>query len=200
MADRHGYLFFDTGVLYRALALKAIEKNVDPKDEEALANIASSMKVSVLPSPATSHSMYKVIVDGSDVTDRLRSSEVENIVSIVSAHPKVRQSLLEHQRRIAKSGPSVVVGRDIGTVVLPDAQLKIYLDATPEERANRRYRELLSRGVNTTYEQVLTDIHRRDKLDSSRAASPLRVPKDAVVIDTTGKNIQEVLAEVEHWM
>jgi len=200
LADRYGYLFFDTGVLYRALALKAIEKNVDPTDEESLANIASSMRVDVLPSPATSHSMYKVIVDGSDVTDRLRSSEVENIVSIVSAHPKVRQSLLEHQRRIAKSGPSVVVGRDIGTVVLPDAQLKIYLDAAPEERANRRYRELLSRGVNTTYEQVLMDIHRRDKLDSSRAASPLRVPKDAVVIDTTGKNIQEVLAEVEHWM
>ena len=197
LADRHGYLFLDTGVLYRAVALAALRKGVAPSDERALADTACELRVEIDRAAPGSGYMYAVRLEGEDVTHALRSPEVEKIVSEVSAHPEVRAALLDRQREIAQSTRSVLVGRDIGTVVLPRADLKVYLDASLEERARRRHTELLGRGRGASFEDILEELRRRDKIDSGRASAPLRIPEDAVVIDTTGKDVETVLSELE---
>ena len=197
LADRHQYLFLDTGVLYRAVSLVAVRQGIAAADADRLREVARDLDVEILRAEPESEFMYRVAIDGEDVTEILRSSEVEQIVSEVSAHRQVRAELLQRQREIARARPSVLVGRDIGTVVLPDADLKVYLDATLEERTMRRHRERLQQDPEYPYERVLAELQRRDKLDAERASSPLRVPDDALVLDTTGKDVDAVLLAIE---
>jgi len=204
LAKRLGYLYFDTGVMYRAVAWAALERGIDPEDDAAVARLAEAIHIDVTPPTVDDGRQYTVYADGVDVTWAIRTPEVNVAVSPVSANPGVRAALTPQQRRIAlESGGVVMVGRDIGTVVLPDADLKIYLDATPEERARRRHREILARGQEADYEEVLASLRRRDAYDTGRAAAPLRPAEDAVIIDTTDMDIEQVLelalALVESW-
>ncbi|MDQ3327930.1 MAG: (d)CMP kinase [Chloroflexota bacterium] len=197
LADRHRYLFLDTGVLYRAVSLAAVRQGIAPVDAVALREVARDLDLEIQRAEPESGYMYRVSLDGEDVTEVLRSPEVEQIVSEVSALTQVRAELLHRQREIARANPSVLVGRDIGTVVLPNADLKVYLDATLEERTMRRHRERLVKDPAFPYERVLAELQRRDMLDTERATSPLRVPDDALLIDTTGKDVDAVLLEIE---
>ncbi len=196
LAQALGYLYFDTGVMYRAVTLAALRRGVDPADEEAVTRLAGQIRIDVIPPTVADGRQYTVLVDGEDVTWDLRLPEVDANVSPVSAYPGVRAALLEQQRRIAAGGRVVMVGRDIGTVVLPDAGLKIYLDASLEERARRRCEEMRARGQPTDYEKVLAAMRRRDQIDSQRAAAPLRPAEDAIVVDSTTMDVNAVLARV----
>lgn len=196
LAEKLGYLFLDTGVMYRALALAAIERGIDPADASALGKLARSVRIDVRLAPPGSSDGTAVLLDGVDVTSRLRSPAVEEAVSLVSRVPAVREALVQRQREIARRGDIVMAGRDIGTVVLPGADLKIYLDASLEERARRRYAEFTSMGRDVTRQMVLDDLRRRDHIDSRRAVSPLRPAEDAVIIDTSGLTQEDVLDQV----
>jgi len=191
-----GYVYLDTGLLYRAVAAGALLHNA-PLDADSLTQIASSLRLVYLSSSAiTGSRQCHIRVDDQDVTSMLYRSSVEAIVSSVASIPGVRQALLPLQRQAAKRGHIVMVGRDIGTVVLPDADLKLYLDASVEERARRRYREALAWGIATTYEDVLANIRKRDAQDSSRPIAPLAPAQDAIIVDTTGLSISEVMQTV----
>jgi len=200
LADRHSYVFLDTGVLYRAVSLAALLGGTSTTDPASLEAVARGLDVRILRADPGSGRMYMVCLGDKDVTDALRTPEVERIVSQVAAHPGVRAALLSRQREIARSDHSVLVGRDIGTVVLPDADLKVFLDAALEERARRRCLELTTAGRETTLQAVLQDLRNRDRTDSGRATSPLRVPDDALVVETDGKSVEAVLAEIEERM
>lgn len=193
LAKDLNYLYFDTGVMYRAVTLIALQRGIEIADEEQVSKLAEQLHINVCQPTIEDGRQYTVYVDGQDVTWELRQPEVDSNVSPVSAYPDVRAALTEQQRRIGQRGQVVMVGRDIGTVVLPDASLKIYLDATVEERARRRYMENLQRGQECTYEDVLRDMRRRDKIDSERDAAPLRPADDAVIIDTTDLTVAQVI-------
>lgn len=188
LAQRLGYRFLDTGAMYRALTWLALELGIDLEDEKALEELAlgASMELAA----------ETVMVAGRDVTDDIRGEEVERGVSLVAKVAGIRRALVAQQRQMAQGGQVVVAGRDIGTVVLPHAELKLYLAASPEERARRRHLELVQRGEKAHYEQVLAELKRRDKIDSERAVAPLQPAPDARVIDTDGLNIEQVLAEI----
>lgn len=193
LARRLSYLYFDTGVMYRAVTLAALRRGVPIDDEAAVTALAERVRIDVLRPTVDDGRQYTVLLDGEDVTWDLRTPEVDAHVSPVSAYPGVRQALLEQQRRIAANGRVVMTGRDIGTVVLPDAELKIYLDASAEVRARRRWLELRERGQDIPFEDVLASMQRRDQIDSGRAVAPLRAAPDAVVIDSTNMSIQDVV-------
>lgn len=197
LADRLGYIFLDTGALYRAVTLVALRSGVPASDEAALAALAETLDLEFLRPLPGSGQLYRVFSHGEDITTQLRSEAVEEQVSVVSAHPRVRAALLERQRQLARTSPSILVGRDIGTVVLPEADLKLFLDASLEERAARRYSEVRQRGHEVAYEEVLHDLQTRDRLDSERATSPLKAAADAVRVDTNGKDVQTVMSEIE---
>ncbi len=197
LAHRLGYLYFDTGVMYRAVTWAALLRGIPIEDEPAVTLLAEQLRIDVTPPTADDGRQYTVLADGVDVTWAIRTPEVDANVSPVSAYPGVRRALVAQQRRVAAGGRVVMVGRDIGTVVLPDADLKLYLDASVEERARRRWREVRARGEEADYEGVLVSMRRRDKIDSNREVAPLCVAEDAVVVDTTDLSIEEVLAEVE---
>jgi CMP/dCMP kinase len=192
VASSLGAVVFDTGILYRAVTLAALEDGIDPSDEEFLAALAADIDVTVRPPSVDDGRKVDVIFRGRDVTWKIRSAEVDRILSQVAAQPEVRRALLEPQRRIGRSGRVVVVGRDIGTVVMPDADLKVFLKASPEERARRRYIEMLDSNNEQTYEDVLDAMIRRDKIDSERAHSPLVPAPDAVIIDSDNMSAAEV--------
>jgi cytidylate kinase len=196
LARRLGYLYFDTGVMYRAVTWAALERDIPIEDEPAVTVLAERLRIDVTSPTVDDGRQYTVLANGVDVTWAIRTPEVDANVSPVSAYPGVRRALVAQQRRVAAAGRVVMVGRDIGTVVLPDADLKLYLDASVEERARRRWREMQARGRETDHERVLVSMRRRDEIDSSRADSPLRVAEDATVVDTTDLNIEEMLAEV----
>jgi cytidylate kinase len=196
LAERLGYLYFDTGVMYRAVTWMALARNVAVEDEGAVTALAERLRIDVVRPTADDGRQYTVLADGQDVTWEIRRPEVERGVSPVSAYPGVRAALTTQQRRIGHQGRIVMVGRDIGTVVMPDAELKIYLDATVAERAGRRYREVLDRGEPADYDAVLAAVRRRDEIDSSRVHAPLAVAEDAVVIDTTPLGVDQVLERV----
>jgi CMP/dCMP kinase len=193
LAKRLGYLYFDTGVMYRAVTLAALERGVPIEEEKAVTRMTSQLNVDVLPPSIQDGRAYDVILDGQDVTWEIRRSEVEANVSQVSAYPGVRQALAAAQRRIGLRGNVVMVGRDIGTVVLPEADLKVYLDASLEERARRRYREMLARGIPVEQEAVLEAMLARDQIDSTREMSPLRAAKDAIVLVSDHLDADQVL-------
>jgi len=197
LAERLGYTYLDTGAMYRAVTWVALEDGIDIADEEAITGLAESVEINITLPTVDDGRQYTVYADGQDVTWQIRRTEVNANVSPVSAYPGVRKALTDQQRQIGGQGRIVMVGRDIGTVVLAEANLKIYLDATVEERARRRYREILERGEEADYEEVLAAMRRRDKIDSEREAAPLRPAGDAIIIDTTELSIAEVLAKVE---
>jgi cytidylate kinase len=197
LADSLGYLFFDTGVMYRAVTLAALQRGLEISDEAAITHLAETAQIDVRPPSKEDGRACDVLLDGVDITWETRRADVEANVSPVSAYRDVRRALASQQRRIGLRGRVIMVGRDIGTVVLPEADLKIYLDASAPERARRRYKEILQRGVPADYEQVLAGVRNRDEIDSNRAFSPLRVAQDAVIIDSEKLNADEVFLKVE---
>ncbi len=196
IAQRLGYDFLDTGAMYRAVTWLALERGIDPDDdEEALAKLAADVEFEI-GLPPLGEDESSILLEGRDLTPYLRQAVVERAVSLVSRVPAVRYEMVEMQRRLAAKGPLVITGRDIGTVVLPKADLKIYLDASPEERARRRYQELVAARREITQEEVLAEIHRRDRIDQSRSTSPLRPADDAIIINTDGFTLDQVVERI----
>lgn len=193
LAQALGYLYFDTGVMYRAITWLALKQEVDIDDEIAITRLARVAQIDVRPPSVADGRAYDVILNGQDITWDIRRPEVDANVSPVSAYAGVRKALSAQQRRIGLRGNVVMVGRDIGTVVLPKAGLKIYLDASAEERAQRRYEELRQRGEPADYEAILQAMRTRDRIDSSREVAPLRRAKDAHLLDSDGLDADQVL-------
>ncbi len=193
LAERLGYIYLDTGVMYRAVTWAALDRGIDIDDEAAVTGLAEHVQIDVQTPSADDGRQYTVLCDGHDVTWAIRTPEVDRAVSPVSAYPGVRAAMSAQQRRIGLAGRVVMVGRDIGTVVLPEADLKIYLDAAVEERARRRLLERQARGEPAVYDQVLAAMRRRDQIDSQRATAPLRPARDAIIVDSTCLDIAGVM-------
>lgn len=196
LANALGYLFFDTGVMYRAITWLAFQRGIDVHDEAAVTALAQEAQIDVVPASKADGRSCDVLLDGQDITWETRSRRVDENVSIVAAYPGVRRALSQHQRRIGQRGRIVMVGRDIGTVVLPDADLKIYLDATAEERARRRHDEIIARGGKPNYEEILKRVLERDRIDSTRDVAPLKAAKDAIVLDSDQLSEDQVFERV----
>ena len=196
LADSLGYLFFDTGVMYRAVTWLALQSSVDVYNEAAITEIARNTQIEVLPASKPDGRVCDVMVNGRDITWEIRQPEVEANVSMVSTYREVRRALSDQQRRIGLRGRVVMVGRDIGTVILPEADLKVYLDASVKERAHRRFNESQARGNGLDYEDILSKVYQRDQIDSTRDVAPLRAAQDAVVIDSDKLNADEVFEQV----
>jgi len=196
LAETLGYLLFDTGVMYRAVTLAALETFHSVSDEKEVTGLSERVQIDVQAPTKKDGRKYDVLLNGEDVTWQIRKSKVDADVSHVSAYPGVRLAMTVQQRRIGQRGRVVMVGRDIGTVVLPEADLKIYLDASVEERARRRFEEVRLRGETQTYPNILASMRRRDQIDSTRAVAPLRPASDAVIINSDGLNIEQVLQKV----
>jgi cytidylate kinase len=206
VAEICGFLFFDTGIMYRAVTLAALQRNVPVASEEGVTLLAETVDIDLAGagSAAGDGRQTTVLLDGQDVTWAIRTPEVDKQVSPVAAYAGVRAALTVQQRKIAsrygrgsEDKPGIVlVGRDTGTVIAPEAPVKIFMDATTEERAHRRHAELARRGQVVALEDVLRDIVRRDAIDSERAVAPLRAADDAIIVDTTGLTPQQVVAAV----
>jgi len=186
------YLYIDTGAMYRAIALAVLEEGVGPDDGAAVERLARGLDVELVPSAAGN----RVLLEGRDVTERIRAPEVSAAVSQVAALPGVRRRMVQLQRRLAAGGGVVMDGRDIGTVVFPDADVKVFLTASAEERARRRWLELRAAGHAPSLDDIRVNIESRDRLDSTRDVAPLRKAEDAVEIDTTDKTVDEVVDQV----
>jgi len=192
LAEALGYLYFDTGLMYRAITWLALDRDVPIKDEAAVTRLSEETPIDVCSPSLADGRPCDVVVDGQDITWEIRKPDVEANVSVVSAYQGVRKALTLQQRRIGLRGQVVMVGRDIGTVVLPDADLKIYLDASAEERARRRHQEIIARGGKVNYADVLVTVIERDRIDSPRAIAPLRPAPDAVILDSDHLDADEV--------
>ena len=191
-AGELGFLYVDTGALYRAIGLFMLRQGASPGDAAVVCPLLETLRVSL----AFCGGEQRVLLCGDDVTDRLRTAEVSLAASAVSAIPQVRAFLLSLQRELAAGGNVVMDGRDIGTVVLPKAGIKIFLTASPEERARRRYDEMLEKGMDADYGQVLEDLKKRDYNDSHREIAPLVPAEDAVVVDTTGNTLEQSVSQL----
>ncbi len=191
-----GYLFFDTGIMYRAITWIALQHDLDLKNEAIITDLAQKAQIDIRPPSKDDGRACDVVLEDKDVTWDMRGGNVDANVSIVSAYAGVRKALSEQQRRIGMRGKVVMVGRDIGTVVLPEADLKIYLDASAEERAKRRYDELIARGEKADYDEILRKVIERDRIDSTRAVAPLRPADDAIIIDSDKMDIEQVFSHV----
>lgn len=185
IAQKLNLKYIDTGAMYRAVTLKAIKNNLDLYNNNEISHMVKSSNIRI--------NDEKIFMDGIDVTEEIRMPYVNEKVSIVSAMPEVREVLKEKQRKMAESFNVIMDGRDIGTNVLKDANIKIFLTASVEERAKRRYKEMIEKGISTTFEDVFKDIENRDNIDSSRKANPLKKADDAVMLDTTGMKMNEVV-------
>jgi CMP/dCMP kinase len=192
LADSLGYLFFDTGGMYRAITWIALQRHMDLRDEAAITDLAENAQIDIRPPSKNDGRACDVIIEGKDVTWEMRTEDVDANVSVVSAYAGVRKALSGQQRRIGMRGRVVMVGRDIGTVVLPEADLKVYLVASAEERAKRRYEEMVDRGEDADYDEILKKVIERDHIDSTRAVAPLRPAEDAVIVDSDKMNADEV--------
>ncbi len=192
LAKYLGFVYLDTGVMYRAVTLAVLNQGIDVCDEPAVVRAAEQMDLDFCPPSCADGRSNDVILEGQDVTWQIRSSAVEAYVSLVSTYAGVRNAMTMQQRKIASKGRIVMVGRDIGTVVLPDADLKIYLDASVEVRAERRYTELIQRGQAAEYDFILSDLKRRDQIDSTRTVAPLKAASDALVIDSDTMDAEQV--------
>ena len=196
VAKRLGFSCLDTGAMYRSIAWQALQNGVPFEDTEELGRIAHEYDIEFEHEPGNP-SPVGVKIGGTDVTSAIRTAEIDRAVSPVSAAPAVRAALVEQQQRLGRSGDYVVEGRDIGTVVFPDAEVKVFLTASNEARARRRVLQNQERGVGSTdFDEVLADIIRRDELDSSRATSPLKPAEDAVHIDSSDMTMEEVIDEI----
>jgi cytidylate kinase len=183
--------------MYRAVALAAYQTGVNPADEEAVSTLAEKITIDVQPVTARDDRTSTVLLDGDDVSWAIREPVVDESVSRVSAYPRVRAAMVDQQRKIGLRRKVVMIGRDIGTVVLPEADLKIYLEASLEVRARRRFQDLDARGRDQTLEEVQSALARRDEADTGRDLSPLRPAKDAVVIDTSALTPEETIQKIE---
>lgn len=190
-AEKLGYAYIDTGAMYRSVAWKFLQTGA-PFDEEAISRLSQTMIIEFRPEG----SVNRVFVDGTEVTEAIRSTEVTANVSRVAAIGAVREAMVEQQRRMGAAGGVILDGRDIGTVVFPQAELKIFLTASVEERARRRYKELVDKGQQVDLQQLQQDIASRDKQDSERAISPLRQAEDALLLDTSDMNIEQVIEKI----
>jgi len=197
LADSLGYLFFDTGIMYRAVTWIALQRDMNLRDEAVVTELAQKAQIDICPPSKADGRACDVVIGDKDVTWDMRDGQVDANVSVVSAYAGVRKALSEQQRRIGLRGKVVMVGRDIGTVVLPEADLKIYLDASAEERAMRRFNEIVARGDQADYDEILRKVIERDRIDSTRAVAPLRPADDAVIIDSDKMSAEQV---VEHVM
>jgi cytidylate kinase len=195
LASRLGFQYLDTGAMYRAVAFRALSKQVDLTDEPAVAAIAATAEVTFAHEQGSALPT-RVSIAGEDVTTAIRTPAVDSAVSPVSAMPSVREALVAQQRRIGAEGDIVVEGRDIGTVVFPHAEVKVFLTASSEERARRRTVDMVDRGHDLAVEWVQSDLERRDAADSTREASPLAPADDAIRLDTTGMSIDDVVAAI----
>jgi cytidylate kinase len=192
LAEELGYLYFDTGVMYRAVTWLALQRGIPVEDEAAVTALAEHTLIEVRPPSQPDGRAYDIWVEGEDITWEIRRPEVDANVSVVSAFKGVRQAMTAQQRRIGLRGRVVMVGRDIGTVVLPEAGLKIYLDASPAERARRRYKELIDREEPAGYADILSAMLTRDEIDSSRLIAPLRPAQDAVIVNSDNLDLDQV--------
>jgi CMP/dCMP kinase len=195
LAAATGRLYLDTGAMYRSVAYLALKNGVDLDNEAGLLAMLSHHTISIVPDTGV-HAGYRVLIDEKDTGDRLFDPDVAAAVSTVAALPAIRAELVERQRAIAAQGPVVMAGRDIGTVVLPDARHKFFLTASVDERARRRQAEFHERGLDVPFEEVRAQIVERDRLDSTRAVSPLRAAPDAITIDSTNLQPDEVVARM----
>lgn len=193
LADRLGYKFLDTGMMYRAITYLTIKNRISTKDLNAVRNIATSTRFSVSQDP---NGTWQLLADGKDITAHLYSDEVNFNVSAISATPDVRRALVPPQRNIASAGPIVMAGRDIGTVVLADSPIKVYLTASAMTRADRRTSDSDGNADRHSYQQVLQSIQRRDEIDSNRQDSPLRPADDAIIIATDDLTAKQVVAKI----
>ena len=193
LADKLGYVCFDTGVMYRAVTYAVIQAGIDYRNEAAVSDLAWKVNIDILPPSQQDGRMNDVLIEGKDATWQIRQAEVNSLVSEVSAYPEVRQAMTEQQRKIAAKGEVVMLGRDIGSVVLPKVPCKVYLDASQEIRAERRFTEEQALNSGVTYQQVLDSIRHRDQVDSNRKTAPLTIPDDALVINTDHLTINQVV-------
>ncbi|WP_221565223.1 (d)CMP kinase [Alkalihalobacillus sp. TS-13] len=192
VADILSFVYIDTGAMYRSITLKALRNGIDVRDEIALKNVLGNTKIDL---QKKSDKQY-VVLDGEDVTEEIRTSEVTNNVSEVAKHPAVRVEMVKRQQELSQEHSVVMDGRDIGTHVIPDAQVKIFLIASVDERAKRRHEENISKGIPSDLEQIKREIEQRDELDSEREASPLMKAEDAIELDTTMMSIDEVVKAI----
>jgi cytidylate kinase len=186
LARRLGYKYLDTGATYRALALKAIREGIRPDDLEGLKRLSSQVLLQL-------GSDGRIFLDGEDVSEKIREQEVGMMASLISRIREIREVLWAIQRKVGQEGGIVAEGRDTGSVVFPDADVKFYLDASLEERARRRYRELLSKDKNVTFQEVLEELKKRDFQDQTREIAPLKIPEDAIFVDSTYLTPEEVV-------
>lgn len=192
VALKFNYIYIDTGAMYRAITLKAIQNNISVENQTELTHLAKKTSIRFRYIETDGSSQLRVIMDGVDVSEAIRSLEVTNSVSAVSAVAGVREALVKLQRDMAQEGGVVMDGRDIGTVVLPNAELKVFLTASVQERSKRRWLELRAKGIEVDPKELEEQIRRRDQLDSTREVNPLRQAKDAILIDSTSLSIDEV--------
>jgi cytidylate kinase len=196
VADRLGYLYIDTGAMYRALTWLCMKNGLSPNDEAGIIELVRTAKVVLKPGDKSSHQLARVFVNGQEITKQIRTREITQLVSPISAIPAVRAYLIDQQRSMATAGGVVLDGRDTGTVVLPDADIKLFLTASPEVRAERRYKELRALGDEVDFEKLKEEIIERDRRDTNRSISPLRMADDAVLILTDNMQIEEVVSHI----
>lgn len=196
LAHRLGYLFLDTGIMYRAVTWAALENQVAISDEKKVSEIARKINIEIKPASIQDTRQYDVLVNGMDVTWLIRNAAVNDNVSQVSAYEGVRAAMTVQQKIIGEKGNIVMVGRDIGTVVLPNADLKIFLEASAEERAKRRHAEVIGRKSTETFQEILDSMRKRDEIDSKRSLAPLKPAPDAHIILTDSKTKDEVTQEI----
>ena len=192
LAKRLGIFYLDTGAMYRALTLKALERKVDLSDQDVLKKIVEELNLEFKDG--------KVYIDGLDVSDQIRTPLIDKSISPVVAQPEVRAVMVKLQRSMVAKGDFVVEGRDITTVVFPNAKYKFYLDATPAIRAQRRFKELSEKGMDVNFQELDQDLKRRDNADKTREVSPLKVSEDAICIDTTNLTIFETAEEIAKYI
>jgi len=190
LARRLGFLYLDTGAMYRALTLKALEEKIDPQDQQAVVGLAHRSRIGLINDEAGE---LRVLLDGRDVSSLIREPRITKVVSDIARIKGVREEMLLSQRKLGRQKDSVLDGRDIGTVVFPDAEKKFYIDAGFQERSNRRYKELRGLGQDVSLKDVEADLSNRDKIDSTREFAPLKRAEDAVYVDTTKMTIDEVV-------
>lgn len=197
LAEQLNYLYLDTGCMYRAVTLAVLQQGLDVLAETAVTQLAQNLEIDIKPAHGEDDGRhYTVLLNGQDVTWDIRSPAVDKNVSQVSSYLGVRQEMVERQRHFAQRGNVVMVGRDIGTVVMPDAPLKLYITASAAERARRRWHDRQNQGHQADFDAILADVKRRDQIDSSRQHSPLRPASDAILIDTTAKSIAECVTDI----
>ena len=196
VAKELGFVYIDTGAMYRTVGLKAVRCGIDTKDEDAVSSILPSLDIDIRHEGVEQH----IFLDGENVSDKIRTPEISMAASNVSAIPAVRVALVDVQRKLAENNDVVMDGRDIGTFVLPDAEIKIFLTASVDARAKRRYDELISKGEDVSFDDVKKEMEIRDYNDSHRAVSPLKIADGATVIDTSDLTLEESIQKVTEFV